>query len=100
MEMVAGISVLQSRLLTQYNARYYGAIKGRIPHGLGIIDYGDGKYDIGTFIAGVIDGSGRLSMQNGDIYEGAMLKGQLNGKVLTIKNCLFTLNRGSSGKKP
>mgnify|MGYP003879836949 FL=1 len=30
---------------------------------------------------GLLDGIGRMNMQNGDIYEGYISKGELNGKV-------------------
>lgn len=61
--------------------RYYGLIKDKVPHGLGILQYLDGKFDAGTFGNGLLDGIGRMNMHNGDIYEGFVRQGELHGKV-------------------
>lgn len=46
-----------------------------MPTGLGIFKYCDGKYDVGFYKEGNLDGIGRLNLHNGDIYDGYMQKG-------------------------
>ena len=65
--------------------RYYGVIQGGVPHGLGITYYLDGKFDAGLYEDGILQGAGRLIMQNGDICEGYVKDGQINGKVELIE---------------
>ena len=50
--------------------RYYGMIQEGVPHGLGVLYYDDGKFDVGTFVNGLLHGFCRMNMENGDIYDG------------------------------
>lgn len=52
-----------------------------MPHGLGITQYSDGKFDAGWYQNGLLQGKGRLMMGNGDICEGCIKEGKLSGRV-------------------
>lgn len=54
-----------------------------MPHGLGIMYYQDGKYDTGFYLNGLLQGMGRLNIENGDICEGHIEGGSLQGRVGT-----------------
>lgn len=62
-----------------------------VPHGLGITCYYDGKFDTGFYENGLLQGLGRLNMENGDVCEGRIKNGQIHGKVRNIAHNLLII---------
>lgn len=57
-------------------------MKNSTPTGLGIFRYADGKYDVGVYKDGNLNGIGRLHLHNGDLYDGVLQGGLFHGKGL------------------
>lgn len=67
--------------------RYFGQLKGNIPHGMGILRYSNGSAYKGQFKNGLKSGFGRLNHKSGFSYSGSWKDGKTFGKgELTYKN--------------
>ena len=62
------------------HVRYYGIAEGDVANGLGITFHPNGTNDSGFYAEGVIEGLGRLYFQDGNLYDGELKGGQLQGE--------------------
>ena len=63
-------------------ARYQGPLRDGLMHGQGRLDWPDGSFYEGDFLAGELSGAGHLVSASGERYQGAIQHGMMHGRGL------------------
>lgn len=59
---------------------YQGFLLSKVPSGLGIFVYPDGKFHMGMYKKGVLNGLCRINFENQDVYDGMTNNGRMEGE--------------------